>query len=574
MYAIYRQTDPPSIVDHVSYCNFFNIREKQLVTVGDSNLRVFRLNPWVKTRVIDGDDEKNSSVTQSTKLECLVQFQLFGNVVSLAPTRLPGSKRDSLFLAFQEAKLSVVQYNPDNHDLKTISLHCFEDEILRGGFTKDLANPIVRVDPDQRCASMLVYGRHLAIIPFLHRDAYLEDLEGSGSVAQGTSGQYLLHSYTISLQTVEERLLNVADLCFLNGYYEPTLLFLYEPIQTTAGRTAVRQDTYCIIAVSLNVKDKSHAVIWSVTNLPFDCFRASPVPKPIGGVLIFSANTAIYLNQSVPPYGVILNANMRESTSFPLRNLEEKQITLDGCAADFITSNTLVLSLRSGDLFVMTLLVDNMNAVKGMHFDKSASSVIPSTACKCEEGFVFLASRLGSSLLLKYTETTSFPVKVSNEPAAKRPRLEGDQQKLEDDYEIYGEIVAVATVEHVKVSQYSFEVCDSLLNIGPVRNITVGEPANVTDEYHNNLDPIVDLVAVTGHGKNGALVVLQRTVRPNLLSTSAIPQSFRLWSVGTASEDDDEETIAGAQKYLLVAKEVTTMVLELKSEIAGYFYFT
>lgn len=568
MYAIYRQTDPPAVIEHVSYCNFFNEREKQLVTCGGSYLRIFRLNPWVKSRFINAENEEDAiAVVQSTKLECLLQFQMFGDVTSMASARIPGAKRDSLFLAFQEAKLSVVQYNPEYHDLKTISLHCFEDELLRGGFTKDLPKPVVRVDPDQRCAAMLVYGRHLAIVPFVQRDSYLDELESSVNVAISSSSSSVLHSYTISLQTIEERLLNVADLCFLNGYYEPTLLFLYESIQTSSGRTAVRQDTYCIIAVSLNVKDKSHAVIWSVTNLPYDCFRASPVPKPISGVIIFAANSAIYLNQSVPPYGVSLNANMHEATSFPLRNMEDKQIQLDGCAADFITSNTLVLSLRSGDLFVMTLLVDNMNAVKGMHFDKSASSVIPSMACKCDEGFIFLASRLGNSLLLKYTEMNSFPVKVSNEPAAKRARLDGEQS-LGDDYEIYGEIVAVAMVEQVKVSQYSFEVCDSLLNIGPVRHMAIGEPTSVADEYVNNLDPIVDFVCVTGHGKNGALVVLQRTVRPNLLNTSAIPQALRLWSVGSMRSDDDDY-IPEAQKYLLVTKEVTTMVLELNAEIAG-----
>ena len=42
--------------------------------------------------------------------------------------------------------------------------------------------------------------------------------------------------------------------------------------------------------------------------LPFDCVRALPVPKPVGGVLVFSTNALHYLNQGIPPYGVSLNA--------------------------------------------------------------------------------------------------------------------------------------------------------------------------------------------------------------------------------------------------------------------------
>lgn len=110
-------------------------------------------------------------------------------------------------------------------------------------------------------------------------------------------------------------------------------------------RVAVRQDTCSIVAISLNIMQKVHPVIWSLSNLPFDCTQVMAVPKPIGelpqfvclsvsnlvhkvykaepffsgGVVVFAVNSLLYLNQSVPPYGVSLNSQTNGTTAFPLR---------------------------------------------------------------------------------------------------------------------------------------------------------------------------------------------------------------------------------------------------------------
>lgn len=71
-------------------------------------------------------------------------------------------------------------------------------------------------------------------------------------------------------------------------------------------------------AISLNLQEKVHPVIWSVANLPFDSIRAVPIKKPLGGTIIFAVNSLIYLNQSIPPYGVTLNSIADTCTNFPL----------------------------------------------------------------------------------------------------------------------------------------------------------------------------------------------------------------------------------------------------------------
>lgn len=98
--------------------------------------------------------------------ECLATYQLYGEIMGLQKVTLPGSIRDTILISFAEAKLSVVEYDPHSHDLKTVSLHVFEDEESKGGYVHNFSIPYLRADPDGRCAAMLVYGRKIVILPF------------------------------------------------------------------------------------------------------------------------------------------------------------------------------------------------------------------------------------------------------------------------------------------------------------------------------------------------------------------------------------------------------------------------
>lgn len=44
----------------------------------------------------------------------------------------------------------------------------------------------------------------------------------------------------------------------------------------------------------------------------------------------------------------------------------------------------------------------------------------------------------------------------------------------------------------------------------------MGEPAFLSEEFSNNLDPDVEIVTTSGYGKNGALCILQRSIRPQV----------------------------------------------------------
>uniref|UniRef100_A0A7N4V339 Cleavage and polyadenylation specific factor 1 n=1 Tax=Sarcophilus harrisii TaxID=9305 RepID=A0A7N4V339_SARHA len=496
MYAVYKQAHPPTGLEFSMYCNFFSNAERNLVVAGTSQLYVYRLNHDAETSTkSDRNAEGKLHKEHKEKLELVASFSFFGNVMSMASVQLAGAKRDALLLSFKDAKLSVVEYDPGTHDLKTLSLHYFEEPELRDGFVQNVHTPRVRVDPDGRCAVMLIYGTRLVVLPF-RRESLAEEHEGL--VGEGQKSSFL-PSYIIDVRALDEKLLNIIDLQFLHGYYEPTLLILFEPNQTWPGRVAVRQDTCSIVAISLNILQKVHPVIWSLTNLPFDCTQALAVPKPIGGVVIFAVNSLLYLNQSVPPYGVSLNSLTAGTTAFPLRMQDGVKITLDCAQAAFISYDKMVISLKGGEIYVLTLITDGMRSVRSFHFDKAAASVLTTCMITMEPGYLFLGSRLGNSLLLKYTEKLQEPpassareapsreVSDKDEPPVKKKRVESTlgwaggksaPQDEVDEIEVYGSEAQSGT----QLATYSFEVCDSILNIGPCANAAMGEPAFLSEE--------------------------------------------------------------------------------------------
>uniref|UniRef100_A0A4W5QAZ0 Cleavage and polyadenylation specificity factor subunit 1 n=1 Tax=Hucho hucho TaxID=62062 RepID=A0A4W5QAZ0_9TELE len=568
MYAVYRQAHSPTAIEFSVYCNFISNEEKNLVVAGTSQLYVYRIIHDVENA--SKTDKSTDAKSRKEKLEQVACFSLFGNVMSMASVQLVGANRDALLLSFKDAKLSVVEYDPGTHDLKTLSLHFFEEPELRDGFVQNLHIPMVRVDPENRCAVMLVYGTQLVVLPF-RKDTLTDDQEG---VVEGPKSSFL-PSYIIDVRELDEKLLNIVDMKFLHGYYEPTLLILYEPNQTWPGRVAVRQDTCSIVAISLNIMQKVHPVIWSLSNLPFDCTQVMAVPKPIGGVVVFAVNSLLYLNQSVPPYGVSLNTQTTGTTAFPLRIQEEVKITLDCSQSTFIGSDKMVVSLKGGEIYVLTLITDGMRSVRAFHFDKAAASVLTTCMMTMEPGYLFLGSRLGNSLLLKYTE------KYQENP--EKPPVEEDKEKEEetdeekqvtgknqlpdevDEIEVYGSEVASGT----QLATYSFEVCDSILNIGPCAGASMGEPAFLSEE--TNPEPDLEIVVCSGFGKNGGLSVLQRSIRPQVVTTFELPGCHDMWTViSNEMKEKEPAPVEGDKKkhgFLILSREDSTMILQTGQEI-------
>jgi len=112
--------------------------------------------------------------------------------------------------------------------------------------------PLVRVDPDNRCAAMLIHNTRLAILPFQQDELARPDKKhATGWVVcmwTTTVGaavipftllppliSSVLPSYIVDLTSVSDKVAQVRDIQFLFGYNKPTLCVLYETIPTWAG---------------------------------------------------------------------------------------------------------------------------------------------------------------------------------------------------------------------------------------------------------------------------------------------------------------------------------------------------
>ena len=126
--------------------NFYSDHRENLVTVAVNILSVYAIR--------DGNT-----------FELLEEFELWGAICSICKVRFQGAQRDSILLSFEEAKCAIVEYEPETESLQNVSMHFFQDETLKRGFRKMNALPLARVDPFQRCAAVLVYGAHFAILP-------------------------------------------------------------------------------------------------------------------------------------------------------------------------------------------------------------------------------------------------------------------------------------------------------------------------------------------------------------------------------------------------------------------------
>lgn len=270
MFPFYKELVAPTAVTQAIEGRFTALRGRDLVVTRSSQLQLYHIKDEVK-------DGEKSPVT------LVAQHNLSGVIASLGVIRAPQSTNgiDYLLVAFKDAKMSLLEFDLTTNRFATVSLHYYERDEFKNTLLENHTPTQIRVDPNQRCSALHIYGTKLAVLPLVQK----EDLFQIEVVNAGH--QPYLSSFVIDLSQVGARVLNVIDVCFLHAYFNPTLAVLYTTEFSHSG-TPYKPDTVSLLILSIDLVKRTYPVIYQKNNLPIDALRLIPLPKPACGVMLWS----------------------------------------------------------------------------------------------------------------------------------------------------------------------------------------------------------------------------------------------------------------------------------------------
>ena len=424
---------------------------------GDPNLVVASANRVTVYAVRRSNDDDGSDGAES--LEVVSEFDAHGAIGSVAVLRrrfgAPRNQRDALLIAIRERKLAVAEYDASMGEVTTSSLHSFEGDVGCTAMEKTLRMsreaPLVVADPEGRCAAVVLRDDGCAgrvrVLASVDGGLGLVSADDEEGRVRGPAAS-VLESFALNVQAAGVRC--IRDVCFLHGYAEPSLAILYEKTPTWAGRYNLAKDTCEIVALSVDVDKQKSTVIWRRQNLPSSSYKLTALLPPLGGVLVFSQDFLLHESQessSALCFNTFGRGGPQEGndaeTVARLAGMGEDavanpppacaaravdcglEITLDGAQAAVVSEDRVLVTTKMGALFLLALHTDG-RSLRRMMLQRAGGAVLSSGMCLLSRDLLFLGSRIGDSLLVKFTP--------KSEPAAPLmlPKGEDDKETVDE----------------------------------------------------------------------------------------------------------------------------------------------
>ena len=606
----YTELTPPTAVTHAISLPLTNPTANDLVVAKTSLLQIFSLKTALTEvdtgangkmsareimqltdrRVLDNDGLEQSFLaadvvlqrserSHTTSLVLKAEYHLSGTITSLARIRTLNSNTgaDCLLISFKDAKLSLVEWDPERHGLSTLSIHYYEREDLQGGpWAPDPKRCInyLTADPSSRCAALKFGKRNLAILPFkqagdedLAMDDYDPDFDSERpepvSAANRTNGDTpptqtpYSSSFVLPLSALEPSLIHPIHLSFLYEYREPTFGILFSSLAPTPALLHDRRDILSYTVFTLDLEQRASTTILSVSGLPYDLYKVIPLPLPVGGALLVGGNELIHVDQAGRTNGVGVNVFARQCTSFSLADQSDLEMKLEACVIEQLGAENgdMLIILNTGELVILGFKRDGRSvsglSVRRVSSDHGGLLVEAQASCAVNlgRGRMFIGSEDANSLILSWSRKA---------PQLARQRSSGGLSVEDDgDGEIFfdkdgteeydDDLYSGAAPEPRRQSDafpstsgsatgdYMFKVNDTMRNVAPMKDIVFGRPVVPKDgEPGQNSEDVttdLELVVTTGCGRAGGVTILKREIEPKVIGRFEFPEARGIWSV-------------------------------------------
>ena len=573
----YSELLPPSGVTHSQRLAFTSANATNLVVAKSSLLQIFDLRTF---------DE-----TGEARLVLTSEYALQGTISALAKVKPAKSKSggDALLVAFRDAKLSLIEWDPGQYSISTISIHYYENhDLLLCPWSPDLADCVshLTVDPSSRCAAFNFNVSSLAIMPFHQaNDDLAMDDDSDGSSEDEGNGPSTKHanglpqddklyapSFVLPMTALDPGLLHPIAMTFLYEYREPTIGVLFSTHAASMNTAPERKDVLTYAVYTLDIEQKASTTLLSVTNLPNDLQHVVAIPGPLGGTLLVGGNEVLHIDQGGRTNAVGVNEFSKRTTSFPMSDQSDLQVRLEGCQVQHLgnASSDMLLVLNNGHFLVLSFRVDG-RSVSGLHLqamDPTWTTNIfqahCSTIADMGSGHLFLGSEEADSVLISTIRRVPQLKKLTSRACLDdtNGQVELDDEDEDDDDDddddLYADSKGNNSAQQGTLDGSSITLQDTLHSIAPLRDVVAGRPPkrrredDDETEDRSTLDRL-QLVASCNSGSRGSLAFLSRSILPRVVKRHKFARASAVWAL--SSELSELESDARPFDDMLVVSQ-------------------
>ncbi|KAF7366615.1 Protein CFT1 [Mycena sanguinolenta] len=453
-----------------------------------------------------------------TRIYFVREHSLHGIVTGVEGIQVMASiedKLDRLLVSFKDAKIALMEWSETVHDLVTVSIHTYERAPQLISMDPSSFQAVLRVDPASRCAALSLPKDAIAILPFYQTQADLDVME-----QEQTRDVPYSPSFILDLPgSVEENMSNVIDFVFLPGFNNPTMAVLFQTQQTWTGRLKEYKDTVKLVIFTLDVVGQHYPIISSVTGLPHDCMCLLPCSASLGGVVVLTSNSIIYIDRSSRRIALPLNGWSARITDLSMPPLapedQNRNIALEGSRAVFADDKTIFVILKDGTVHPVEIVSDGKLVSKLVMGPPLAQTTVPEVARKLNNELIFVGSSVGPSVLFKAARVEEEIESDQDTEMHAVAQVDEPMDMFDDDEDIYGpsktpDPIAKGLANGTRIPKRTrtvthLSLCDTLEAYGSIADMTFSLA-------WNGDRPVPELVAATGTGHLGGFTLFQHTL--------------------------------------------------------------